>query len=227
MNPARNVLAETSPDPARTIVIGAHLDSVPEGPGINDNASGSAAVLEAALRLAKDNPRQAKRVRFAFWGAEERGLIGSRHHVNGLAEEERSRIGLYINLDMVASPNFVRILAGPEAGPGTLAGAARQALVAYFADRGLPLDDRRTPGPRHSGSDDASFAEKNIATLGLYTGAAEPKSETHARTFGGTAGRPHDPCYHQACDTVGNVEVEVLEQMTAALAHTLGVLVRP
>src|SRR5262245_61799478 len=101
----RNVLADTAFNSDRSlIIVGAHLDSVPEGPGINDNGSGSAVVLEAALRLAQ-GPTQARAgVRFAFWGAEERGLIGSRHHVASLSEEMRRHIALYINLDMVGSP---------------------------------------------------------------------------------------------------------------------------
>src|SRR5262249_37480536 len=107
--PTRNVVADTPANGhGSLIIVGAHLDSVPEGAGINDNGTGSAAVLEAALRLAQ-GPTQARAgVRFAFWGAEERGLIGSRHHVASLSEAMRRHIALYINLDMVASPNFVR-----------------------------------------------------------------------------------------------------------------------
>src|SRR5262245_62527791 len=110
----RNVLADTVfNSDSSLIIVGAHLDSVPEGAGINDNGSGSAVVLEAALRLAQ-GPTQARAgVRFAFWGAEERGLIGSRHHVASLSEEMRRHISLYINLDMVGSPNFARLFRVP------------------------------------------------------------------------------------------------------------------
>ena len=221
----RNVLADRAGDPARTIVIGAHLDSVREGPGMNDNASGSAAVLEAALRLAGTADGTGPRLRFAFWGAEEVGLVGSRHHVNGLSEEERRAIVLYVNLDMVASPNFGRFVQGQETSD-RLAAVARRALVSYFRDRDLPVEERVRPPRRGLGSDDASFAEKGVPTLGLYAGAAEVKQEEHAALFGGSPGRPFDPCYHQACDTADNVHPGALEEMSAALAHALRELSR-
>jgi Zn-dependent M28 family amino/carboxypeptidase len=112
----RNVLADTGfNSDSSFIIVGAHLDSVPEGPGINDNGSGSAVVLEAALRLARGSTQARRGVRFAFWGAEERGLIGSRHHLGSLSEEVRRHIALYINLDMVGSPNFARFVQGSAA----------------------------------------------------------------------------------------------------------------
>ena len=57
--------------------------------------------------------------------------------------------------------------------------------------------------------------------MGLYTGAGGPKSEAQANSFGGTAGRPYDPCYHQACDTVENINREVLDENTRALVRVL------
>jgi len=219
----RNVLAEmASAGDGPLILVGAHLDSVPEGPGINDNGSGSAAVLEAALRLAPEMaqlPDQARgRVRFAFWGAEERGLVGSRHHVGALSEEERRNIALYINLDMVGSPNFARFVQGSAAAGDGLATVARSALAADFREHGLPFEERS--GGRF-GTDDASFSEKGIPTVGLYTGAGGPKSEAQAGLFGGAAGRPYDPCYHRACDTIENIDREVLEENTRALLRAL------
>ena len=212
----RNVLAGTAfHSESPFVVVGAHLDSVPEGPGINDNGSGSAAVLEAALRLAA----QARAgVRFAFWGAEERGLIGSRYHVGALSEKERQQISLYINLDMVGSPNFARFVQGSAATGDKLAAIARRELLADFREHNLPVEERA--GGRY-GSDDASFSQKGIPTVGLYTGASGSKSETQADLFGGAAGRPYDPCYHQACDTIENINREVLEQNTRALVRAL------
>jgi Zn-dependent M28 family amino/carboxypeptidase len=218
----RNVLAETGPigngplTVGPVIVVGAHLDSVPEGPGINDNGSGSAAVLEAALQLAREPAQARGRVRFAFWSAEERGLVGSRHHVGALSEDERRNIAVYINLDMVGSPNFGRYVQGP-AGDG-LAGVARRELLADFRERALPIEERT--GGRF-GTDDASFSQKGIPTVGLYTGAGGPKSEAQASVFGGAAGRPYDPCYHQACDTIENINREVLEENSHALMRAL------
>ena len=221
--PSRNVVAETSAGSDESwIVAGAHLDSVPEGPGINDNGSGSAAVLEAALRLAPKAtgaPAQRRhRMRFAFWGAEERGLVGSRHHVNALSEEERRRIALYINLDMVASRNFARYVQGPAAtddGPVTV---ARREFLAEFREHNLKIEERTGTG---FGSDDSSFSQKNIPTMGLYTGASGAKSEAQAGLFGGTAGQPFDSCYHRTCDTIDNIDRDVLEQNTDALVRAL------
>jgi Zn-dependent M28 family amino/carboxypeptidase len=222
----RNVLAERGGDPARTIVIGAHLDSVREGPGMNDNASGSAAVLEAALRLTETAYGLGPRLRFAFWGAEEVGLVGSRHHVNSLSEEERRAIVLYINLDMVASPNFGRFVQLGQETSDSLAAAAQRTLVSYFRGRNLPVEERVRTRQRGFGSDDASFAEKGIPTLGLYAGAGEAKQEVHTALFGGSTGQPFDPCFHRACDTIDNVNRGLLEEMSAALSHALGELSR-
>jgi Zn-dependent M28 family amino/carboxypeptidase len=190
----RNVLAETaSRGEGRLIIVGAHLDSVPEGPGINDNGSGSAAVLEAALQLAPELARA--RVRFAFWGAEERGLVGSRHHVGALSEQERRDIAVYINLDMVGSPNFVRYVQGSAVTGDGLAGMARREFLADLGEHDLAVEERT--GGRF-GSDDTAFSQKGVPTVGLYTGAGAPKSEAEAKLFGGAAGRPFDPCYHRA-----------------------------
>jgi aminopeptidase Y len=216
----RNVLAETSAvGNGPLIIVGAHLDSVPEGPGINDNGSGSAAVLEAALRLAHELAETRARVRFAFWGAEERGLVGSRHHVAALSEEERRNIAVYMNLDMVGSSNFVRdVQVSAAATDDGAAGIARRELLADFREHDLTIEERT--GGRF-GTDDASFAQKGIPTVGLYTGAGGLKSEAQASLFGGAAGRPYDACYHQACDTVDNINREVLEANTRALMRAL------
>jgi hypothetical protein len=78
----RNVIAESKEgNAANLVVVGAHLDSVFDGPGINDNGSGSAVVLETAEQLAGTRPRN--KLRFVWWGAEELGLVGSRHYVEG------------------------------------------------------------------------------------------------------------------------------------------------
>jgi Zn-dependent M28 family amino/carboxypeptidase len=221
----RNVIADRGEIGGAYVVVGGHLDSVSEGPGMNDNASGSSAVLEAALRLARE-PETGMPIRFGFWGAEERGLIGSRHHLSALPEDERRRIGLYINLDMVGSPNFARFIHVIQDNKTDLATGAVQALTAYFGERNLATEER-TGYRRGFGSDDASFAAADIPTIGLFTGANGAKNEAHAERFGGSAGTPFDPCYHQACDTAGNVNSQVLGQITDALTGTLRQLARP
>ena len=206
------------------IVVGAHLDSVPEGSGINDNGSGSAAVLEAALVLADRSGRTPGNVQFAFWGAEERGLVGSRHHVGALTEGERRKIGVYVNLDMVGSPNFARFVQRSPEADSALAASVRQKLVAEFKDRSVPVEERS--GGR-TGTDDAAFFQKGIPTVGLHTGAGAPKSQAQADVFGGTAGKPYDACYHKACDTTANIDRETLEENARALVRVLEAVTAP
>jgi Zn-dependent M28 family amino/carboxypeptidase len=215
----RNVLADRGDTGGSFIMVGAHLDGVSDGPGMNDNASGSAAALETALRLAKESASGTP-IRFAFWGAEERGLIGSRHHVDALSDEERRRIRFYINLDMVGSPNFGRFIQLSQTERTAETAGIIQAFTDTFMSKNLAVEER-SRNQRGFGSDDAAFAAKNIPTLGLFTGAGNAKSEEHAARFGGQAGQPYDPCYHKACDTAENVDRAVLGQMTDALTHVL------
>ncbi len=119
--PTFNVLAETSHgDDNNVVMVGAHLDSVSAGPGINDNGSGSAAILEVAEQMQKVKPRNT--VRFAWWGAEESGLVGSTFYVDSLTEEERANIALYLNFDMVGSSNYVRFIYDGDGSAFDLAG---------------------------------------------------------------------------------------------------------
>jgi Zn-dependent M28 family amino/carboxypeptidase len=220
-----NVIAERGTMGGLFAMVGAHLDSVSDGPGMNDNASGSAAVLEAALRLA-GKPATGTPIRFAFWAAEERGLLGSRHHLDIVPEEERRRIALYINLDMVGSPNFGRFIQLPQDSKAELVESTLEALVSYFGDRDLPVENR-IGRPRGFGSDDVPFAASDIPTVSLFTGAGSRKSEAYAQRFGGSAGEPFDPCYHKACDTGLNINRQVLGQMTDALTYALDQIALP
>lgn len=227
-----NLIAETQGDPNRAIMIGGHLDSVPNGPGIHDNGSGSAAILEIALQIAKlydagSEDDSMPSFRFAWWGGEELGLLGSRHYVESLSEEEKKSIKAYLNLDMIGSPNFVRfVYDGDESDQSTNLplpeGTAEieQVFLDYFADETLIT----TPVAVFSRSDHDPFARAGIAIGGLFTGAEGTKSNGDAERYGGTAGEPFDACYHRACDTVENVDLGVLEQMADAAAHALVVL---
>src|SRR5690606_5842607 len=87
------------------VMAGGHLDSVAEGPGVNDNATGAATLLEIAKAVAEHGVKPEKRLRFAWWGAEEQGRLGSQHYVKGLSGGERSEISAYLNFDMLGSPN--------------------------------------------------------------------------------------------------------------------------
>jgi Zn-dependent M28 family amino/carboxypeptidase len=219
--PTSNVVVELpGADPGRVVMAGAHLDSVAAGPGINDNASGSATLLEIARRLAGSRP--AHTVRFAWWGAEELGLLGSRHYVGGLNRAERDRIALYLNLDMVSSPNFRRLVYDGDA-EGAPAGSAVIERVLADQLRGQKLAVGETS--LRGGSDHASFAAVGIPVGGLFTGAGEAKSAQERDAFGGSTG-PADPCYHARCDDLDNLDLGVLDQMADAAATAVATFAR-
>jgi aminopeptidase Y len=215
-----NVLAETRDgNPNNVVMAGAHLDSVNAGPGINDNGSGSAAILEVAEQMAKVKPRN--KVRFAWWGAEESGLVGSTYYVNNLTAEEQAKITLYLNFDMVGSPNHVFFIydgdnsdnVGAGAGP---AGSAQieKVFESYFNSVGEPFK-----GTDFSGrSDYGPFIAVNIPSGGLFTGAEGIKTAEEAAIWGGTAGQQYDPCYHLVCDTFANNNDEALDVNSDAIA---------
>jgi Zn-dependent M28 family amino/carboxypeptidase len=210
---AANVIADLPGRGGGAVLLGAHLDSVASGPGINDNGSGSALVLEVARQARRLGVRSAYGLRFAFWGGEELALLGSRAYVQRLGAVERGRLSAVLNFDMVGSRNFGRfIYDGDNAPPGSA--RIEQLFRAYFAAHRQPAAELALAGS----SDHAPFADAGIAVGGLFTGADERKPRTLARLFGGTAGRPYDACYHQACDTVANVNLRILSQMADAAA---------
>ncbi|HEX6288679.1 MAG TPA: M28 family metallopeptidase [Herpetosiphonaceae bacterium] len=223
----RNVIAETpGGDPNRVIVIGAHLDSVSRGPGINDNGSGSAAILEVAKMFAQHERETRNKLRFIWFTAEELGLIGSTYYVNNLSQAERAKIQLNLNFDMIGSPNFVRFVydgnnsafAPPNAQRGPAgSGAIEQVFLDYFASQGLAV----APTPFNGRSDYGPFITNGIPAGGLFTGAEGIKSAAQAAVYGGTAGQQFDPCYHLACDTFDNNSNTALDQMSDAVAHAV------
>ncbi|KAI9871547.1 MAG: hypothetical protein M1823_008415, partial [Watsoniomyces obsoletus] len=101
----QNVFTETKDgDPTNVIMLGAHLDSVQAGAGINDDGSGSTLILEIAKALRKFNVKN--KVRFAWWGAEENGLLGSKYYTQNLNATEANNILTYLNFDMVSRGYF-------------------------------------------------------------------------------------------------------------------------
>jgi Zn-dependent M28 family amino/carboxypeptidase len=217
-----NVIADTPTGREdRTVVVGAHLDSVDEGPGINDNGSGISAILETALQMAELEIEPVNRVRFAFWGAEEDGLIGSQHYVDSLPKRDLKDIALNLNHDMVGSPNFVRFVYdgdGSAFGVDGPSGSGRieSVFVDYFASQGLATEPTEFDGR----SDYDAFINAGIPAGGLFTGAEGIKTAAQAAIYGGTAGVAYDPCYHQACDTIANLSGTALDQMSDAIAHS-------
>ena len=215
-----NILADTEGAADRTVVVGGHLDSVQEGPGINDNGSGVAAVLETARWMAEAGIEPANRVRFAFWAAEEDDLDGSRHYVEALSAAEISRTAAYLNVDMVASPNGVRSVHdgdGSDFGDAGPDGSKEiEALFfRYFQENSLPAETTVFDG----GSDYEPFLKAGIPGGGLFTGDVETKTPAQAQTYGGQAGKDLDSCYHKACDTVENINPGLLREMSGALAY--------
>jgi Zn-dependent M28 family amino/carboxypeptidase len=221
----RNVLAELKGKRDDVIVVGAHLDSVNAGPGINDNGSGSAAILEVAIQMRKVNKNPENTIRFAWWSAEESGLIGSTRYVSELSADELSKIKMNLNFDMVGSPNYVRFVYDGDnsafpVGPGAAlgppgSGEIERVFHDYFASEGLPSAET----PFSGRSDYGPFIAQGIPAGGLFTGAEGVKTAEQAEIYGGTAGVAYDACYHAACDTYANVNMQGLDEMSDAVAH--------
>ncbi|MEX1157198.1 MAG: M20/M25/M40 family metallo-hydrolase [Chloroflexota bacterium] len=212
-----NVIAESHGIAERVVMLGGHLDGVHDGPGINDNGSGPAALLEIARVLAEERPWA--RVRFAFWGGEEFGLLGSRAYVDGLDNDGEAEIAAYLNFDMLGSPNYVPIVYDE---PGAAAGSSKIAdfLVAYLESIGISPERMDLGG----GSDHHFFSQARIPTGGLFSGATELKTDAQADAYGGTAGEAMDACYHLGCDTVERVNIDLVASFAnAAVAVTLAI----
>jgi Zn-dependent M28 family amino/carboxypeptidase len=219
---AANVIAHTSGNGNRVVVQGSHLDSVAEGPGINDNGSGSAYNLEAAIQIAKKNIEPRNRIRFAWWGAEEEGLWGSQTYVDSLSDEKFAKILLNLNFDMLASPNFVRFVYdgdGSDTGTAGPPGSAEieHVFVDYFDSQGLATDPTAFDGR----SDYGPFIDRGAPAGGLFSGAEGVKTDEQAAVYGGTAGEPYDRCYHQACDDITNLNLTSLDQLSDGAATAL------
>jgi Zn-dependent M28 family amino/carboxypeptidase len=225
---ARNVIAQTKTGSATDVVMaGAHLDSVPEGPGINDNGSGVAAVLETAVRLGSSPPVH-NALRFGFWGAEELGLIGSRNYVESLDLTALKNIALYLNFDMLASPNpgyftydgdqsLPLDARGQPVVPEGSAGIERT-LVAYLKAAGKTAQDTSFDGR----SDYDGFTLAGIPAGGLFSGAEGKMSADQAKLWGGTADQPFDPNYHQKTDTLDHVDRTALGINGGGVAYAIG-----
>ncbi len=217
-----NILAESKDGDANNVVmVGAHLDSVDEGPGINDNGSGSAAILEVAKQMGKIKPRN--KVRFALWSAEESGLIGSTRYVDSLSEADKGKIALYLNFDMIGSPNHVFFVydgdnsdgVGAGAGPAGSTGIEKTFEAFYnkagVSFKGTDFDGRSDYGP---------FILAGVPSGGLFTGAEGTKTVAEAEVWGGIAGTAYDPCYHKACDNYGNTNLFALDINADAVAYS-------
>ncbi len=220
-----NVIGESpGGDPAHVVMLGGHLDSVVDGPGINDNGSGTMTILEIARRLlaitaAAGGGDQAWKLRVAFWTGEETGLWGSGAYVGSLDRAASGAIEAYLNFDMLGSANGVRLVYDGADTSRPVEGAAVTALFGRaFDGAGLAWE----PASLGGSSDHFVFDRAGIVTGGLFSGANEHKSAAHVGIFGGTADAPEDACYHLACDTVDNIDATLLGQMAGAAAWVTG-----
>jgi aminopeptidase S len=212
------VVERTGAPGDEVVMLGAHLDSVVAGPGINDNGSGVAALLVIAERVA-ELPQPHRTIRIAFWGAEEGGPFGSAAYVGALERDERDEIIAYLNFDMIGSPNAIRFVYD-EAGAAPGSDAVTLLFAGSLESAGLAWE----PIDLEGDSDHGPFTEAGIPTGGLFSGGIEPKTDAQAATFGGRAGQPADACSHRACDTLDNVDLSMLEEMADAIARVLIVL---
>lgn len=227
---SRNVTAQTRTGSASDVVlVGAHLDSVGGGPGINDNGSGVAALLETALQLGS-SPKASNAVRFAFWGAEEVGLDGSRQYVRNLPLDQLDDLALYLNFDMVGSPNAGFFTydgdqsgqaTDPKPTPEGSAGIERT-MAGYLNLAGARPADM----PISANTDYHPFLQAGVPIGGTTTGSSQRKTEVQARLWGGRAGVAFDPNYHTARDTIDNVDARALGIMGSAIAFTVGTYAR-
>jgi len=227
--PTQNVIAETrGGDPDKVILVGAHLDSVGPGPGINDNGSGSAALLEFAQQLR--NTKTKNKIRFVWFSAEESGLLGSEAYVASLPDSERAKIAAMLNFDMIGSPNYVNLVYDGDLSDSdplpddVFAPAARpfsatieQLFLDYYASQHIPNEPTAFDGR----SDYGPFIAAGIPAGGLFTGAEGIKTPEEQSLFGGTAGEQYDQCYHLGCDDFFNNSNRALDQNSDAAAHVL------
>ncbi|KAL2827174.1 hypothetical protein BDW59DRAFT_58313 [Aspergillus cavernicola] len=212
-----NIIAQTKGgNPENCVMLGGHSDSVTEGPGINDDGSGTLTLLEIATQLTKYSINNC--VRFAWWAAEEEGLLGSDYYVSVLSEEENLKIRLFMDYDMLASPNFAyQVYNATNAVNPVGSEELRDLYTEFYVSHGLnfsyiPFDGR---------SDYDGFIRNGIPGGGIATGAEGVKTEEEQMMYGGVAGDWYDPCYHQLCDNLGNLNATAWEINSKLVAHTV------
>ncbi|WP_328879972.1 M28 family metallopeptidase [Streptomyces sp. NBC_00299] len=198
-------------DTNQVVMAGSHLDSVSSGPGINDNGSGSAAVLETALAVSRAGYQPTKHLRFAWWGAEELGLVGSRYYVNNLSSANRAKISGYLNFDMIGSPNPGYFVYDDDP-------AIEKTFKDYYAGLGVATEIETEGDGR---SDHAPFKSAGVPVGGLFTGASRTKTAAQAAKWGGTSGQSFDRCYHSSCDNTSNINDTALNRNSDAVAYAV------
>ncbi|UJR20277.1 hypothetical protein I4U23_023408 [Adineta vaga] len=242
-----NICADTpTGEKTKTIVVGSHSDGVPAGSGINDNGSGTIGNLILALNLARlfqtsssTYPTYPYRVRFCWWGAEELGLLGARHHVDQALLSNATIVGerfqdylLNLNYDMLAGPNYRFGIHDRATVPSTTPTQALNGTEKitnlfrqWYNEQKLPWSNSSLGG----GSDYVPFLASGLAVGGVNTGAGgiKPASERDQYTAvlgtgnGGIANAAYDPCYHQQCDRITNINPFAYEKVVKSAAYAL------
>ena len=218
-----NVIAETPGGRSdRTVVVGGHLDSVYEGPGINDDGTGVAMMLETAEQMKALGVQPVNKTRFIFFSGEEQGLLGSSHYVSQLTSKQLSSISVMLDYDMLASPNYARFVYDGDgtdfgfSGPNG-SGQVEQVFKSFWDSQGLayetiPFDGR---------SDYDAFIDNGIPAGGIFAGAEVEKTPEQVLLYGGTAGTAFDPCYHQLCDNLTNINNKGYTEHKDAAVHAI------
>ena len=220
-----DVIAETpGGDPNRILMVGAHIDGVNAGPGINDDGSGTAMNLAIAHQLMQQGMTPKYKIRFGWFSGEEQGLFGSQFYVNTLNTLETSRILGMLDYDMIASTNFIPFVYTDGATVPSAETILGGLHIDYLKQR-LNIDS--TPYIFDNRSDYAGFRTRGVPATGLYTGAETVKTAEHVAKYGGQIGIQADPCYHEWCDTVFNLSEFGMNEFTDALAHAVLVVQRP
>jgi Zn-dependent M28 family amino/carboxypeptidase len=218
-----NVIAETKGgDHDNVLLLGGHSDSVYAGPGVNDDGSGTVGVLTVAKALTHFRVKNA--VRFAFWGAEEFGKLGSYYYVKQLnsSDAEVAKMRAYLNFDMIASPNYVYGIYDGDGNAFNLSGPAGSAAIEkefedFYDLNGAP----HVPSEFSGRSDYAAFIENGIPSGGLFTGAEVLKTEEEAALFGGEAGVAYDINYHKIGDDINNLNHEAYLLNSKSIANSV------
>lgn len=207
-------------DQDNVIHVSGHSDSVTQGPGINDNGSGSISLLEIAIQLTKFKVKNA--VRFSWWTGEEIGLMGAEYYVKNLSDAEKNKIRLLLDFDMMASPNYAFQIYDGDGSAFNLTGApgsaeAEALFTTFFKDIAkqnhteIEFDGRSDYGP---------FLEAGIAAGGIACGAEGLKTQEEFEMFGGAAGLAYDVNYHEDGDNANNLNYDAWIVMAQAIAHS-------
>lgn len=218
-----NVVAETPGGRSdRTVVAGAHLDSVYEGPGINDDGSGSATLLETAEQMQRLGISPRNKVRFLFFSGEEQGLLGSTHYASQLTGQQVQDISVMLDYDMLASGNYARFIYDGNGDEQGIAGPKGSGIIEQvFKDWYNSQNLRYETIPFDGRSDYVGFTNRGIPAGGIFAGAEVVKTPEQVLLYGGLAGDPFDPCYHQPCDTVANISNKGLKEHKDAAVHAV------